>query len=677
MIDRLTIERIKDRADIVDVVSEFVSLKKVGVNYRGLCPFHNDHTPSFYVSPARRSCHCFVCGEGGDSVGFIMKHEQLTYPDALRWLANRYHIEIEERELTAEQKKEQSDREAMYIVNEWAANYFKDILHNDIDGRAIGMQYFRQRGVRDDIIEKFRLGFCLSDRHSMSDTALKQGYQKEFLVKTGLAYENEKRGELVDRFAGRVMFPWIGVSGKVVAFGGRVLDSRTKGVSQKYVNSPDSDIYHKDHELYGIFQAKKAIAKEDLVYMVEGYTDVISMHQCGIENVVANSGTALSEHQIHLLHRFTQNIVLLYDGDEAGIKAALRGTDMLLREGMNVKVMLLPDGDDPDSFARKHSADEFRQYIKEHQTDFIEFKTKVLLQGVTDPRERSEAISSIIRSISVIGDPIVRATYIQDCSMRLGYNEQTLTAKLNEEIRNFRDEQRKRRPLSSTPATGGGATQESPDATSGQADSNTPPASREDAPQSGATGGTPQGSDFNPSTLSSLIIKEVIRHGGMTLYDNITTDDGQSISLTLAQFVDFDLKNDGLQFAEPLYNQILAEAVEHSTDEDFDSERYFTLHPDYDISSLAIRLCADNVILSKSLQVEVTPYMMQEQMNHLLLDFRNEYIMQRIKQLTAEINKASDDPELQLKLMTELQETQKLRAMIARKIGNSVVTRRL
>ena len=372
----------------MDVVSEFVSLKKVGANYRGLCPFHDDHTPSFYVSPSRRTCHCFVCGEGGDSVGFIMKHEQLSYPDALRWLANRYHIEIQEQQLTDEQRKEQSEREALFIVNEWAASYFKDILENDIDGRAIGMQYFRQRGIRDDIMQRFRLGFCLTDRQAMAKAALAKGYKEEYLIKTGLCYRKDN-GELADRFAGRAIFPWIGVSGKVVAFGGRVLDMRTKGVNQKYVNSPDSDIYHKDHELYGIFQAKKAIAREDCVYMVEGYTDVISMHQCGIENVVANSGTALSEHQIHILHRFTTNIVLLYDGDAAGIKAALRGTDMLLKEGMNVKVLLLPDGDDPDSFAKKHNAEEFRTYISEHQTDFIEFKTKVLLNGVTDPVKRS------------------------------------------------------------------------------------------------------------------------------------------------------------------------------------------------------------------------------------------------------------------------------------------------
>ena len=666
MIDRPTIERIKERADIVDVVSEFVSLKKVGVNYRGLCPFHNDHTPSFYVSPARRTCHCFVCGEGGDSVGFIMKHEQMTYPDALRWLARRYNITIQEKELTEEQKKEQNDREAMYIANEWAANYFKNILHNDIDGRAIGMQYFRQRGIRDDIIEKFQLGFCLSDRHAMSDAALTKGYQKEYLIKTGLAYESEKDGSLVDRFSGRVMFPWIGVSGKVTAFGGRVLDSRTKGVSQKYVNSPDSDIYHKDHELYGIFQAKKAIAKADLVYMVEGYTDVISMHQCGIENVVANSGTALSEHQIHLLHRFTHNIVLLYDGDAAGIKAALRGTDMLLREGMNVKVMLLPDGDDPDSFARKHTAEEFRAYIKEHQTDFIEFKTKVLLQDVTDPRERSEAISSIIQSISVIGDPIVRATYIQDCSARLGYSEQTLTAKMNNNIRTYREEQRKAewRKASSLPSP-----------TSSEDNSEE---SAHESTQSDSTPPTEElGNTINPSTLSSLIIKEVIRHGSMIIYDNVETGEGTTVSLTLADFVDYDLKADGLQFAEPLYNQILAEAVEHSKQEGFDSERYFTLHHDYDISQIAITLCSDNVILSKSLQMEATPYTVCEHINHLLLDFRNEYIMQRINTLTAEIKLATDDADRQMTLLAELQQAQKLRSLIAKKIGGSVISRKV
>ena len=343
MIDRATVERILDATEIVDVVSEFVTLRKRGVN---------------------------------------MEHEQITYPEALRWLARKYNIEIKERELTDEERLERGERESMFIVNEWAMGYFSDVLNTDPDGLAIGKQYFRSRGFRDDIIARFNLGFALSRRDALSATAIAKGYKEEYLIKTGLCYKKESGG-LVDRYAGRVIFPWINVSGKVVAFGGRLLDSRTKGVQQKYVNSPDSDIYHKDHELYGIFHAKKAIVKEDRVFMVEGYTDVISMHQCGIENVVANSGTALSTHQIRLLRRFTPNIVLLYDGDEAGIHAAMRGTDMLLSEGMNIKVLVLPDGDDPDSFARKHTAEEFRSYIEQHQTDFIEFKTEHI--GDTKP----------------------------------------------------------------------------------------------------------------------------------------------------------------------------------------------------------------------------------------------------------------------------------------------------
>ena len=330
MIDKPTIARIMDSTKIEEVVSEFVTLKKRGINYVGLCPFHNDSHPSFSVSPTRGICHCFTCGKGGNAINFLMELEQMTYPEALRWLANKYHIEIQEREMTNEEKQRENERESMFIVNEWAAKYFQDILQNDVDGRAIGMQYFRSRGFRDDIIRKFQLGFALNQRTALFDEAVKKGYQPKYLVDTGLCFKVDKeeagnksgQDKYLDRFSGRAIFPWLSVSGKVVAFGGRVLDTRTKGVSQKYVISPDSIIYHKERELYGLYQAKKAIAKEDCVYMVEGYTDVISMHQCGIENVVANSGTALSIHQIRLLHRFTSNIVLLYDGDAAGVHAA-------------------------------------------------------------------------------------------------------------------------------------------------------------------------------------------------------------------------------------------------------------------------------------------------------------------------------------------------------------------
>ena len=465
MIDRLTVDKIMDAANIVDVVGEFVNLRKAGVNYKGLCPFHDDKTPSFMVSPAKNICHCFACGKGGTPVSFLMEHEQITYPEALRWLAKKYNIEIEERELSDEERREQSERESMFIVNEWAKDYFHDILNNDIDGQAIGKQYFRSRGIRDDIMRKFALGYSPAKRDAMSTAAIAKGYKPEFLLKTGLCYERNQvdklsdaeannsstrqlvnlstSSTLIDRYAGRVIFPWFNVSGKVVAFGGRLLDSRTKGVQQKYVNSPDSDIYHKERELYGLYQAKKAIVKEDCVYMVEGYTDVIAMHQCGVENVVANSGTALSIHQVHILHRFTNNIVLLYDGDEAGIKAAMRGTDMLLSEGMNVKVLLLPDGDDPDSFSRKHSAEELKRYIEEHQTDFIQFKTDLLLKGVTDPIKRSEAIGSIVRSVSVIPNQIIRDTYLRECSHRLHMNEQTLINTMNNYIRSDKEQEAK------------------------------------------------------------------------------------------------------------------------------------------------------------------------------------------------------------------------------------------
>lgn len=751
MIDRQTIAQIKSTADIYDVVSEFVSLKKVGSNYRGLCPFHNDHSPSFYVSPSRGTCKCFVCGEGGDSVGFIMKHEQLTYPDALRWLANRYGIAIQEEKLSDDQRKEQSDRDAMFIVNEWAADYFHDILLNDIDGRAIGMQYFRQRGVRDDIIERFRLGFCLSDRQAMAKKAVEKGLNPEYLLKTGLCFDRNANDEhtqqrkpsadsLVDRFSGRVMFPWIGVSGRVVAFGGRVLDSRTKGVNQKYVNSPDSVIYHKDHELYGIFQAKRAISKENCVYMVEGYTDVISMHQCGIENVVANSGTALSEHQIKLLHRFTQNIVLLYDGDAAGIKAALRGTDMLLRNGMNVKVMLLPDGDDPDSFAKKHTAEEFRRYIDENKTDFISFKTKVKLEGVTDPRERSLAINSIIESISMIPDTLERTMYIQDCSMRLGLSEQIITAKTNEFIMAYRAAQQRgersgnsgqqgqnfastgqqpgqppvtsssqadaaasapQQPVSSAPqqpassAPSGDTRQYSdddmpppdaflPDDAFSQpsaSGSDTPATTTPAAPQPSSQGNAPvqgygQGRGGavgypKKEAVADLLIKMIIKHGGDRIF-TAEDEDGSEVLVSVAEFVAADLANDGLMFSLPIYNKVLKEAVDHCYDEDFNSERYFTMHADYDVSDMAIRLTSDSVYLAQSMQVKETEDSLRSKVKHLILDFRQEFIFAKLKQLQQDIANSESEPERQMALMAEYSEVQKLRALIAKNIGSSI-----
>ena len=673
----------------MDVVSEFVSLKRSGSNYKGLCPFHNDRTPSFYVSPTRGTCHCFTCGEGGDSVGFLMKHEQLTYPEALRWLANRYGIEIEEKQLTDEQRKQQTEREGMFIANNWAADYYSDILHNDVDGRAVGMQYFRQRGFRDDIINKFRLGFAPADRYAMPRKAKEKGYNLNFLEQTGLCYKDNK-GELVDRFSGRAMFPWMSVSGNVVAFGGRVLDQRTKGVNQKYVNSPDSVIYHKDHELYGIYQAKKAIGKEDFVFMVEGYTDVISMHQCGIENVVANSGTALSVHQIHLLHRFTSNIVLLYDGDDAGIHAALRGTDMLLAEGMNVKVLLLPDGDDPDSFAKKHSADDFRKYVEEHQTDFIEFKTRVLLQGVTDPIKRSEAINSIVKSVSMITDQIVRATYIKECSSRLGISEQILLTTMNNFIRNYRNEQRKeeernnralqrgeqqtaQQPQQPTPAT------QSPTPQSDSYDDIPPEAFLPPEAFSQPSGEAQQPTPTNQQptrksqdlSVQELLIQFVIKYGEQVILDNVETDEGKTVSLNVAQVAQIDLANDNLEFNNPLHTQILEEAVAHSGEEGFKTERYFRLHADYEIRQLAIKLTEEPVQLTKTYQMTFEPERLKGMLEHLLLDVRFEFVENRLSNIRQEMGLCSNDAQKYMSLIAEMQQLQKLRMKIAKMLGRA------
>lgn len=641
MIDRQTIDKIMDAADIVEVVSEFVSLRKRGTSYKGLCPFHDDTTPSFSVSQVKGVYKCFACGEAGNVVNFLMKHEQMTYTEALRWLANKYHIEIKERELTSEEKRQESERESMLIVNEWAAKYFEDILHNDVDGVAIGMQYFRSRGFRDDIINKFRLGFCTASRDAMAKAARKAGYKDEYLVKTGLCFQRDN-GDLLDRFSGRVMFPWLGISGKITAFGGRLLDSRTKGVQQKYVNSPDSEIYHKERELYGIYQAKKAIAKLDLVYMVEGYTDVISMHQCGIENVVANSGTALSVYQIRTLHRFTNNIVLLYDGDEAGIHAAMRGTDMLLAEGMNVKVMLLPDGDDPDSFARKHTAADFRKYIEDNRTDFIVFKINQLLRGVTDPTKRSVAINSIVRSISVIKDQILRATYIRECANSTGVAEQTLIATMNRFIYNDREQERKDM----------------------EREQNAAP---QPLPLSRAT------PSQQAQKLEDMLIQMVIRHGDEIIMRNVEDAEGNLISLNVAQYISYDLSLDDLSFANPLYNRILAEAVEHSVDEGFKAEEYFTRHPDIEVSTVAVAMSVEEFKLSESLQLRNSETILRNRVLHLVLDFRMDYVENKLKELRAQLSQVAGNVEQMMNTMGEIKKMQDIRNLLARKLGNDIV----
>jgi DNA primase len=648
MIDRATIDKIMDATNIVDVVGEFVTLRKAGVNYKGLCPFHDDTTPSFMVSPAKNICHCFACGEGGNAVNFLMKHEQITYPEALRWLAKKYNIEIHEKELTDEEKQQQNDRDSMFIVNEWAMKYFQDILKNDPDGIAIGKQYFRSRGIRDDIIEKFNLGFALSKRDALVTAAQKAGYKEEFLLKTGLCIQNE-RG-VYDRYAGRVIFPWLNVSGRVVAFGGRLLDSRTKGVQQKYVNSPDSEIYHKERELYGLYQGKKAIAKEERVYMVEGYTDVIAMHQCGLENVVANSGTALSVYQIKLLRRFTQNITLLYDGDEAGIHAAMRGTDMLLAEGMNIQVLLLPDGDDPDSFARKHTATEFKEYIEKNATDFISFKTRLTVENVTDPVKRSEAIGGIVKSISVIPNEVLRSEYMHTFAMRLQLKEDTLLNAMNDMIRKSKEEKEKERERETVPTQDSG---------------NPKPLQQEYIGLHGI--------DEQTREVERLLIQSVIRNGEKIIFENLETEDGGHINMNVAQYVSYDLGSDNILFHDERYNQILQEAVEHSDDENFVAETYFMQHPDVNISQLATQLAIDRHQLGRGFQVKQREGSLRQHVEHLVLDLRMDIIDKQIKEIQTQMRQAGNDMELIKELMEELKSLQELRNALAKQLGNDLV----
>lgn len=656
MIDRLTVEKIKDAANIVDVVSEFVSLRRSGANYKGLCPFHNERTPSFFVSPSRGICHCFSCGRGGTPINFIMEHEQMTYVEALRWLARKYNIEIKERELTDKERQEQSERDSMFIVNEWAADYFKQILLESEGGNSIGLQYFRSRGFRDDIISKFHLGYDVQDRHQLAREAQAKGYQLDFLLKTGICYKND-RSEYIDRYAGRVIFPWLSVSGKIVGFGGRLLDSRTKGVAQKYVNSPDSEIYHKDQLLYGIYQAKKAISREDRVYMVEGYTDVISMHQCGIENVVANSGTALSVHQIRMLHRFTSNITLLYDGDAAGIHAALRGTDMILAEGMNIKVLVLPDGDDPDSFARKHSSADFKQYIEDHQVDFIQFKTNLMLNGVTDPAKRSEAINSIVQSIAVVPNQILRDTYIHDCAQRLNIAESTLINTMNKFIREAQDRMNK--------------------------------APNAEAQQANSASATTQKYINNPSIpkVETMLMQVIIRHGDFIIYRDIEDEEGNLINLTVAEWINYSLSAENLRFSVEIYNRVLNETLEHLRDNNFSAEQYFIHHNDIEISQLATELILDKYQyireqkeestgkqnVSDEARMEKETEKLRNEVLHLLLDFHFDLLERRLQQIKMEITQPNNTPERMASLMKDFRDTQQKRNELAQQRGNNII----
>lgn len=704
MIDQATIDRIMDAAQIVDVVSEFVTLRKRGVNYIGLCPFHNEKTPSFSVSPSKGVCKCFSCGKGGNVVHFIMEHEQLSYYEALKWLAKKYNIEIKERELTDEEKQAHSLRESLFVVNQFASEYFQDILYNNIDGQRIGMTYLRGRGFRDDIIKKFQLGYSTDNHNALARAAIQKGYKEEFLVKTGLCYRKED-GTLRDRFWGRVIFPVHTISGKVVAFGGRVLSAATKNVQMKYVNSPESEIYHKSRELYGIFFAKQAIVRQDRCFLVEGYTDVISMHQSGIENVVASSGTALTSDQIRLIHRFTNNITVLYDGDGAGIKASIRGIDMLLEEGMNVKVCLLPDGDDPDSFARKHNATDYQAYINDHEVDFIRFKTNLLMEEAgKDPIKRASLISSIVKSISVIPDAIVRSVYIRECSQLLQMEEKVLieaTAKLIEQAREtkFKEQQRKKEREQRAAASVAGPMQSSqpipqedvpmPQVLPEQAGNQevlpeqvAPPFQPEDIPVPADTYQTfiPAGGNEQKVFYAKEedLVRMLIRYGEKVMC-YVENEEGEQIPLTVTECIATGLKEDDLQFHAPLHRLILQECEAHLNDPDFNPERYFIAHPDPAVSKLAVDLISDRYQLSKyhskGQKIVTDEERLYELIPRLLLDFKLSIVEEEMKNtLQALTNpEIANDPQRCMEIMKRYKELQETQSVMAQHAGDRVV----
>ena len=677
MIDHITIGRIQDAAQIVDVVSDFVTLRRRGVNMVGLCPFHDDRTPSFYVSPAKNICKCFACGEGGSPIHFVMKHEQLSYYEALKYLAKKYNIEVVEKELTSEEKKQQSDRESMLILNEYANNYFIKTLHTHPEGKSVGLTYFKERGVREDIIKKFQLGYSLEDRSAFSTEAQKAGYNKDYLLKTGLSLGGEQNRPLVDRFRGRVIFPIHTISGKVVGFGGRIL-KKLDNVG-KYVNSPESDVYSKSKELYGIYFAKSSIVKQDKCFLVEGYTDVLSMHQAGIENVVASSGTALTHGQIRMIHRFTENITVLYDGDTAGINAALRGIDLLLEDGMNVKVVLLPEGEDPDSFARKQNAESFHKFISENEKDFIRFKTELLIKEVgDDPIKRSGMISNVLNSVANIPDGITRSVYIQDSSQLLKMSEEVLIAEINKiRKRNWdRKRQQKERDDTRVSVT---AIADSVVGTDGKPNLNVSsklPVSRFDR-------------------FEREILKYIVRYGNFPIYQKFETrkrKEGKNVieeeilveeGPGVIEFIHFDLERDNITLTNELYRFMFEKAVENLDDESFNASSYFLQYPDPKVSKLASDLLSERYQLSnihsKMLGEEVgdKSSRLLEQ-NHLstfvpraTTELKNAYVLKKIEEIKQDIKSSKDDGYIEL--ITQLQQLQEVKRVLAKELGERIV----
>ena len=712
-------------ADIVDVVGEFVTLRRSGANYKGLCPFHDEKTPSFMVSPSKQLCKCFSCGNGGNVVKFVMQHEQMTYPEALKWLGRRYGIEVKEREQTAEQKAAATAREAMFVVNEWARDYFVETLHNNVDGLAIGMSYFRRRGLRDDIIRKFQLGYSLEQRDALAQKAHAKGFEEKYIESTGLCYRTED-GRLLDRYHGRVIFPVHSVSGRIVAFGGRILNQEQKNVG-KYVNSPESEIYSKKRELYGLYLAKQAIVKQDRCYLVEGYLDVISMHQSGVENVVASSGTALTPEQVRLIHRFTNNVTVLYDGDAAGIHASLRGIDILLSEGLNIKVMLLPEGEDPDSYAQARTPEEFRKDLEENEEDFIQFKANLLLKDAgRDPMKRASVITDLTRSISVIPSDIVRQVYIHDLAGRLNIDESAIVNEVAKEIRK-RKEEAHSRSKTTPPSSTQSSTQSKIQPAAAQQHSGEhdipleayeqlipPPESvsgAHDAQQaltSLSTNPLNQERTISGSTINLgeskaqqqliacelQLIQLVIRYGQLPTIAQQTevetpwsaakktqTTEIIADSPLVAPYILEELSNDDIHLQVDKHQQILEEAAQHTLEnpETFNSRDYFITHPDQEINRLAAELADDRYPLSIEQQkayvpeekrlVDIVPRVINDY-KHAILGVQKEEVLLSLRQ-----PELQQQPDKMNELLRQLIEINELEKQFAKVLGDRVLVR--
>ncbi len=592
MIDQQTINRIFETADIVEVISDYITLKRSGANYKGLSPFTNEKTPSFMVSPAKGIFKDFSSGKGGNVVGFLMEHEKLTYPEALRYLAKKYNIPVEEKEQSAEDIQQINERESLMALTGFASKFFQEKL-TGAEGRQIGLSYFRNRGIRDDTLKKFHLGYSPENRTALTDEARRNGYKKEYLVKTGLSIERDSR--LFDRFSGRVIFPIHSISGNVIGFGGRTLRS-DKNLA-KYLNSPESDIYHKSRVLYGLFHAKRAIVSSGLCYLVEGYTDVIAMHQAGIENVVASSGTSLTAEQIRLIKRFTSDITILFDGDEAGIKASFRGIDMILEEGMNVKVVMLPEGEDPDSYARTHSSSQFIEYIREQEKDFISFKTEILLADAQhDPIKRAQLITDIVRSVAVIPDGIQRSVFLKECSLLLGVEEQILYTEVNK-IRKNRQEQKWRAEQSSRRGRSGFSREGV--SGDGRGLSSAGEGRRAEDPDTAGIPSQPLVPGFVENVFSEVEEREIIyfllKFGNHTL--QVGADEPSEISV--AHYIIREIQNDELEFNNLVYRQIFEDVKSLIENGEQITERHFIYHDHSGVRDLAVDIFTSRYELSK------------------------------------------------------------------------------